>query len=74
MEFIGPESGDCTEAGSGLALMTTFVGYGQALAAFGTTTSDYAAAVSGFHTRAETVLVAALALRGLKSTFHGIVK
>ena len=62
------------EAVSSLALMTTFVGYGQALAAFGTTTRDYAAAVCGFHTGAETVLVAAFALRRLKSTFHDIVK
>ena len=55
-----------------LPLMTAFVRYGQALAAFGPAASNYIAAVNGFHARAEPVLVAALALRGLKSTFHGI--
>ena len=50
--------------------MTAFVRYGEALAAFGTATGQYVAAVGGFHTIAETVLVAALALRGLVGTFH----
>ena len=52
------------------ALMAAFVRYGEALAAFGTTTGQHVAAVSGFHTVAETVLVAALALRGLVGAFH----
>ncbi len=42
----------------------------QALAAFGAAGSQHPAAVSGFHARAEAVLVAALALRGLIRTFH----
>nr|GFC10287.1 hypothetical protein [Tanacetum cinerariifolium] len=42
----------------------------QALAAFSTATGQYVAAVSGFHTVAETVLVAALALRGLVGRYE----
>ena len=53
-----------------LALVLAFVGYGEALAAFGTTTGQYVTAVSGFHAETETVLVNALALRRLIGAFH----
>ena len=51
--------------------MLAFVGYGEALAAFGTTTGQYVAAVGGFHAETEAVLVHTLALRGLIGTFLG---
>ncbi len=54
--------------------MTAFVGYGQALAAFGTAAGQHVAAVGGFHAGAEAMLVAAFALRRLEGTFHGIVR
>jgi len=41
--------GDTVEIVSGLALMTSFVGYRQALAAFGAATGQHTAAVCGFH-------------------------
>ena len=45
-----------------LALVLAFVGYGEALAAFGTTTGQHVAAIGGFHAETEAVLVHALAL------------
>ena len=50
--------------------MFAFVGYGEALAAFGTTAGQHVATVGGFHAETEAVLVDALALRGLIGTFH----
>ena len=50
--------------------MLAFVGYGKALAAFGTTTGQHVAAISGFHAETEAVLVHALALRRLIGAFH----
>ncbi|MDB5233980.1 MAG: hypothetical protein JWR44_973 [Hymenobacter sp.] len=50
--------------------MLAFVGYGEALAAFGATTGQYVAAVGSFHAETEAVLVNALALRRLIGAFH----
>ncbi len=50
--------------------MLAFVGYGKALAAFGTTTGQHVAAIGGFHAETEAMLVNALALRRLIGAFH----
>jgi hypothetical protein len=48
----------------------TLVGYGQLLATLGTARSQHAATVLGGHTLAETMLVHATAIVGLKCSFH----
>ena len=50
--------------------MLAFVGYGEALAAFGAAAGQHVTALSGFHAETEAVLVNALALRGLVCAFH----
>tara|TARA_R100000900_G_scaffold108691_5_gene84409 strand:- start:513 stop:887 length:375 start_codon:yes stop_codon:yes gene_type:complete len=45
--------------------------YGQSLATFGTTTSQYSATVFGGHASTETVGALTLQYAGLKCSFHG---
>jgi len=53
-----------------LKFVTSFVSHSQFLTTFSTAGSQYAATVSGGHSLQEAVFVTALALRGLKCTFH----
>jgi len=54
--------------------MTTFVRYRKLLAAFGTTTGQDGTPVGRLHAGTETVFVATLAVGGLKSAFHGVIR
>ena len=53
--------------------MTTFVSNSQFLAAFSTTSSQYAATVCSSHSLEETMFVTTLALRWLECTFHSVI-
>lgn len=53
-----------------LELMTTFVCYSQFLAAFGAAGSQHSTTIRGRHSLHKAMFVAALALRGLKCSFH----
>ncbi|OAV43969.1 hypothetical protein A3850_005435 [Lewinella sp. 4G2] len=50
------------------------VAYGELVAAFGTAASEQLTAALGAHTGTETMLVDALALRGLVRSFHFLLE
>ena len=55
-----------------LLLLVDGIGHGQALAALGATTVQDSLAPTVFHTGTEALLVGALAIVRLESSFHGI--
>ncbi len=69
------EQPECLQRSDSAARRLLFVDRiadGEALAALGTTTIHYGLAPTVFHTCTETLLVGALAVVGLKCSFHGI--
>ena len=53
--------------------MTSFVCYGQFLASFSATSSEYTATIGGSHSLQEPMFVTSFALRWLKRSFHCLI-
>lgn len=53
-----------------LVLAMNFVRYGQLLATFGATSSQYATTISSLHALTETMLVVSFSVVGLECSFH----